>query len=122
VKAHSPFFARIQMQVFAIVKSIPRGRVVTFANIGAHLDVVPRHVAYILAKLTPAERVELPWHRAVPAKGPPKAGADLLLQEGVLATALGIDPSAIIDVADLKHGVSKQSRPIEAPAARPKRR
>jgi hypothetical protein len=55
--AKSPFFARIKADVLTIVASIPEGSVVTFRDIGAHLDVMPRHVAYILKMLDAEERV-----------------------------------------------------------------
>ncbi|MBY0339477.1 MAG: MGMT family protein, partial [Acetobacteraceae bacterium] len=67
--AKSPFFARIRRDVLAIVAAIPEGRLVTFAAIGAHLDVAPRHAAYILAMLDGPERDAVPWHRAVAADG-----------------------------------------------------
>jgi alkylated DNA nucleotide flippase Atl1 len=41
--------------VLRIVAGVPAGRVVTFADTGAHLDVAPRHVACILATLDPLE-------------------------------------------------------------------
>jgi len=67
--AGSPFYARIKRDVMAILASVPQGRVVTVADIGRHLDVVPRHVAYILANLDELERETLPWHRAVSSEG-----------------------------------------------------
>jgi methylated-DNA-protein-cysteine methyltransferase related protein len=124
MKAHSPFFARIQAQVLAVVRTIPKGKVVTFADIGAHLDVMPRHVAYLLAKLTPEEQALLPWYRAVPAKGSPKSGVSLLEAEGVCITNDGVSAASIVSVAQLKHGIPQQGRPPDAPLAaeRPRRR
>ena len=52
--AQSPFFARIKADVVSIVAGIPQAGVVTFRDIGAHLDVMPRHVAYIV-KMPDAE-------------------------------------------------------------------
>ena len=63
----SPFFARIKRDVLTIVASIPAGSVLTLRDIGLHLDVVPRHVAYILAQLKPEEREGLPVDRVVAA-------------------------------------------------------
>ena len=91
--AKSPFFARIKADVLTIVASIPEGQVVTFRDIGAHLDVMPRHVAYILKMLDAEERAAFPADRVV-AKA-----ADVL------------------DVASLPHGVPRQTRPANAPAA-----
>ncbi len=129
----SPFFARIKADVLRIIASVPAGRVVNFADVGLHLDVMPRHVAYILAQLSDIEKATLPWHRAVAADGRlgvPKAGADgtpqraLLAAEGAAFDAAGRITDAVaraVAVADLPHGVPKQSRPPEAPAARRRR-
>jgi methylated-DNA-protein-cysteine methyltransferase-like protein len=67
--AGSPNFKRIKSEVLGIVQDIPRGHLSTFAAIGNELDVVPRHVAYILAMLTDDERKTLPWHRVLSAIG-----------------------------------------------------
>ncbi|BDG73964.1 MGMT family protein [Roseomonas fluvialis] len=127
--AKSPFFARIKGDVLRIVASVPAGRVVSFADVGAHLDVAPRHVAYILAMLDPVEAATLPWHRAVAAGGTlgvPKAGADGTPQRALLAAeGAAFDPDGritdfvarCIAVADLPHGVARQVRPADAPVA-----
>jgi methylated-DNA-protein-cysteine methyltransferase-like protein len=67
--AGSPNFKRIKTEVLGIVRDIPRGHLSTFAQIGHELEVVPRHVAYILAMLTDDERKTLPWHRVLSATG-----------------------------------------------------
>ncbi len=126
----SPFYARIKGDVLRIVALVPQGRVVSYADVGAHLDVVPRHVAYILSMLTEIEKATIPWHRAVAADGRlgvPKAGADGVTQRELLAAegaAFGSD-GRITDflargagVAALPHGVPRQVRPAEAPRAR----
>lgn len=126
--AGSAAYARIRRDVLAITAAIPAGRVVTHAAIGAHLDVVPRHVAYILAMLTAEEKDALPWHRVVGADGAvrtPRPGAtsqaSLLLADGV---SLGPDGRVsdlalrVADVAALPHGVPKQTRPAVAPSRR----
>lgn len=92
--AKSPFFARIKADVLTIVASIPEGSVVTFRDIGAHLDVMPRHVAYILKMLDAEERAAFPAERVV-AKA-----------------------EDALDVAKLSHGVPRQTRPANAPVAR----
>ena len=126
----SPFFARIKGDVLRIVASVPAGRVVTFADVGAHLDVAPRHVAYILAMLDPIEAATLPWHRAVTADGElgtPKAGPDGATQRALLAAeGAALDPQGRITdfiarrmaVGTLAHGVPVQQRPADAPAPR----
>lgn len=124
----SPFFARIKADVLAIVAAVPQGRVVTFADVGAHLDVMPRHVAYILVQLSEMEKATLPWHRAVAAEGTlgvPKSGAGGESQRALLAAeGAAFDPDGRItdfvarlaEVAALPHGVPKQTRPADAPA------
>ncbi|WP_270938139.1 MGMT family protein [Falsiroseomonas oryzae] len=128
----SPFFARIKGDVLLIVAAVPPGRVVTFADVGAHLDVMPRHVAYILATLSEIEKATLPWHRTVGADGTlgvPKAGADGTPQRTLLAAeGAAFDPDGRItdfvarrvEVSALPHGVPQQTRPAEAP--KPRRR
>ena len=128
----SAFFARIKADVLRIVAAVPEGRVVTFAAIGAHLDIMPRHVAYILATLPDSEKATLPWHRAVAADGRlgvAKTGADGSPQRALLAAeGAAFDPDGRITdfvarevwVAALPHGVPRQTRPAEAP--RPRRR
>jgi methylated-DNA-protein-cysteine methyltransferase related protein len=132
----SPFFARIERDVFAIVASVPAGRIVTFAAVGAYLDVMPRHVAYLLAREN-AELSGIPWHRAVPhndkvagAKlvgvgkpGRTRLQAERLTSEGVVVAANG----AIVDFevkqiapVNLSHGVQRQLRPADAPIAKPR--
>jgi methylated-DNA-protein-cysteine methyltransferase-like protein len=123
----SPFFARIKGDVLRIVAAVPEGRVVTCADVGAHLDVVPRHVAYILSMLSEMEKATLPWHRAVAADGTPgvpKSGAGGETQRTLLAAeGAAFDPDGRItdfvarraEVASLPHGVPKQSRPADAP-------
>jgi methylated-DNA-protein-cysteine methyltransferase related protein len=126
----SPFFGRIKADVLKVMASVPAGRVVSFADVGTHLDIVPRHVAYILAMLSDIEKATLPWHRAVAAEGTlgtPKCGADgesqrqLLAAEGAAFDAEGriTDFAARqLAVADLPHGIAKQSRPANAPQPR----
>jgi methylated-DNA-protein-cysteine methyltransferase-like protein len=130
----SPFFARIKRDVLAIAATIPPGRVCAFADIGAHLDVMPRHVAYILATLSEIEKATTPWHRVVAsggALGTAKADADGTSQRRLLeAEGLRFDgdgrianfDACIVLAADLAHGVPKQTRPANAPAARAPRR
>lgn len=68
-KAKSLAFSRIRAEVMAATASIPAGRVTTYSAIANHLEVVPRHVAFVLARLSPSEANELPWHRVVSQEG-----------------------------------------------------
>jgi methylated-DNA-protein-cysteine methyltransferase-like protein len=127
----SAAFVRIRADVLAIVRAIPEGRVVTFKAIGAHLDVMPRHVAYILRMLTPEEKATIPWHRAVADSGvldKPKfdgAGqsqADLLAAEGWLIDeqrALTGFARRQVTIAALDSGVPRQTRPAASRQAAP---
>jgi methylated-DNA-protein-cysteine methyltransferase related protein len=135
MKAKSPFFARIQADVYAIVRSVPPGRVVTYSDIGSHLDVMPRHVAYLQTMHRDATDGVLTWHRVVPADGvlklakgralgsPAAQWLQSLQAEGITIGADGqIANLAKIacKVADLNHGVAKQTRPATAPIAKAK--
>lgn len=65
----SAAFIRIKAAVLQITSSIPAGKVTTFKAVGDYLDVMPRHVAYILAQLTPEEQASIPWYRVIPDSG-----------------------------------------------------
>ncbi len=130
-----PFFARIKQDVLEILQSVPAGRLVTFKDVGAHLDVVPRHVAYVLAQLDPVEAGVIPWHRAVGETGAVALTADSLgrSQRDLLASeehAIAADgrildlAARMVDRSTLPHGVSRQTRLPDAPrpGAAPARR
>ncbi|HIK13792.1 MAG TPA: MGMT family protein [Leptolyngbyaceae cyanobacterium M33_DOE_097] len=124
--AKSAAFARIKSQVLTLTYSIPVGRVSTYRSLGEHLDVMPRHVAYILTTLKEEEKADLPWYRvvsdngAVSAPNPVKAKAqmELLAAEGV---AIGpqktiLNFAAIFVAApDLASGIPPQKRSHPAP-------
>lgn len=99
--AGSPFFARIRGDVLAILRAVPAGAAVTYADIGAWLDVPARHVAYILKMLPDpdAEGVDLARAVAADSKHPNQ-----------------------LPVASLDHGVPRQTRPADAPSPRPRQR
>ncbi len=80
--AKSAAFARIKKEVLALVEAIPSGKVSTYKAIGESLDVMPRHVAYILTTLLEVESEQLPWHRVVGDGG--KITAPKLFDEQVL--------------------------------------
>jgi methylated-DNA-protein-cysteine methyltransferase related protein len=132
--AGSPFYARIKGDVLAIVSAIPRGKVCTFSSIGEHLDVVPRHIAYILSTLEPLEMLQYPWHRVVGNDGnlgKPKSAdtgesqAVLLALDGVLVVENSSAASFLerfVECARLKSGFKKQARPVDATVAKIKKR
>ena len=63
--ASSAAYAGIKADVLAIAARVPAGRVATHKQIGTHLKVMPRHVAYILATLDDADLEAVPWWRVV---------------------------------------------------------
>jgi methylated-DNA-protein-cysteine methyltransferase related protein len=125
--SNSPFFKRIKTDMLQIIKAVPCGRLVTFRDVGEHLDVMPRHVAYILAQLEGAEQASVPWFRAVADSGilsKPKfndfgiSQRDLLIEEKHLIAPDGriMDfAQKIIAPSDINSGIAKQTRPSDAP-------
>lgn len=121
----SPAFIRIKADVLKIVAAIPSSHVTTFRSIGEHLDVMPRHVAYILTMLSPAEKDQIPWFRVVSdnatlgvaktaANG--KSQADLLGEEGILVSSNTVASTfarIFIPATKLNSGVAKQTRPVD---------
>lgn len=94
---------RTQRQPFtrraiAAIKSVPRGRVATYADIALYAGTprAARQVAWILHSLSGLE--QLPWHRIVNSRGMialPKSGGfeeqkSLLLEEGIVFTGRGV--------------------------------
>lgn len=65
----SEAFARVRLGVLDAVRAVPAGFVTTYDAIGVLLDVMPRHVASILATLGDDERETVPWHRVVSKSG-----------------------------------------------------
>jgi methylated-DNA-protein-cysteine methyltransferase related protein len=126
--AGSPFYARIKADVLKIVSAIPRGKVCTFSSIGKHLDVVPRHVAYILSTLEPLEKIQYPWQRVVGNEGnlgklksseTGESQSKLLAKDGIVVSDNSIAASFaknFVACELLDSGVKKQTRPLEAPA------
>ncbi len=131
--AGSPFFARIKTDVLTIVSAIPKGKVCTFSSIGNHLDVVPRHVAYILSTLESFEQIQYPWHRVVGNDGQlgqlkradtGETQAELLALDGIVVSGNSIAATFekhFVTYEKLKSGVKKQTRPVDAPAAKVKK-
>lgn len=57
-------------RVYAVVKRVPAGRVTTYGDVGGALGspTVARQVGYALAALR-KERMDVPWHRVINARG-----------------------------------------------------
>jgi methylated-DNA-protein-cysteine methyltransferase related protein len=128
--AGSPFFARIKGDVLKIMAAVPKGRLVTFQDIGRYLDVMPRHVAYILSQLRGDEQATTPWFRAVAENGTVAnhktndfglSQRDLLAEEKHLIAPDGriLDfGQKLVAVEALESGVPVQQRPADAPVAK----
>ncbi|SFZ82303.1 methylated-DNA-protein-cysteine methyltransferase related protein [Devosia enhydra] len=125
----SPFFARIKSDLLQIVRSVPPGAVITYADLAGHLDISARQAAYILATLTPIEAETIPWHRVLASDGTLGASRkgkrgdaqrERLRREGhgFLGENL-LDFEALCRrVAELPHGLPPQTRPPDAPPAK----
>jgi methylated-DNA-protein-cysteine methyltransferase-like protein len=66
-KPKSKAFARIRAEVIRLVGLIPPGKFTTYGSIAVHMNVMARHVAFVMSRLTAEESAELPWHRVVSA-------------------------------------------------------
>lgn len=118
----SPAFARIKDDVLQIVDTVPEGKLCTYRAIGEHLDVMPRHVAYILSQLKPEEKMIYPWHRVVSDNGSlgvvkrhadGRTQVEMLEAEGLVVSRNSVAvsmPRAVLDVSTLGSGVLKQTR------------
>jgi methylated-DNA-protein-cysteine methyltransferase related protein len=60
-------FARIRAEVIQLVGLIPKGKFTTYGSIAVHMNVMARHVAFVMSRLTDEESASLPWHRVVSA-------------------------------------------------------
>jgi len=62
-------FQRIKEDALNALRSVPAGRVTSYGEIGRRMDVMARHIAYLVTMLTPAELETVPWHRVVGEDG-----------------------------------------------------
>jgi methylated-DNA-protein-cysteine methyltransferase related protein len=78
-KKPSPAFKRIRAEVIRLVGLVPEGKFTTYGSIAVHMNVMARHVAFVMGRLTEEEAERLPWHRVVGADAriSPKIDADL---------------------------------------------
>jgi len=118
----SSTFARIRAEVLRLVALIPEGRFTTYGSIAIHMNVVARHVATVLARLTKEESHALPWHRVVSANAriSPNMDAKLAARQQRLLKAEGlkIDRAGFIQDADAHFhvvGVRRNIRWSEMP-------
>lgn len=94
------FYAR----VYAVVRTIPRGRVATYGQVAARLGVYrgARAVGWALRALSGQEAHRVPWHRVVGHTGAIslRAGAGPLVQKRLLR---GEGIRFVRDRVDLRH-------------------
>jgi methylated-DNA-protein-cysteine methyltransferase related protein len=124
--ARSAAFTHIKTDVLTIVRGLPPGRITTFDAIGIHLDVQPRHVAYILATLTEFDHEIVPWHRVVAKGGAIGRGPHRdqqfakLVREGVMVSPAGIvqdmERIAVKKLEPPPSGVTKRPETATPPA------
>ena len=112
----SAAFARIRAEVIRLVALIPPGKFTTYGSIAIHMNVMARHVAFVLSSLTADEAAALPWHRVVSADArlSPKMDAALakvqrqrLKAEGMKINAQGCirNPDAHFHVVGLRRNI-----------------
>ena len=103
-RGKSAAFARIRAEVIRLVGLIPAGKFTTYGSIAIHMNVGARHVATVLANLTPEQSATLPWHRVVSADAriSPNMPEDSARKQRRLLKAEGlrIDKNGFIQDAD----------------------
>ena len=103
-KRPSPAFARIRAEVIRLVGLIPPGKFTTYGSIAVHMNVVARHVAFVLSQLSEGEAAALPWHRVVASEGRLSQGMDATLrteqQRRLEAEGLRLDAAGFIQDSD----------------------
>lgn len=78
-KPPSIAFKRIRAEVIWLVGLVPEGKFTTYGSIAVNMNVMARHVAFVMSRLTEEESERLPWHRVVGADAriSPKMDAEL---------------------------------------------
>src|SRR6186713_582295 len=66
-KPKSKAYLRIRAEVIRLVGLIPEGKFTTYGSIAIHMNVMARHVAFVMSSLSGEESATLPWHRVVSA-------------------------------------------------------
>ncbi len=115
-KPPSAAFARIRAEVIRLVGLIPPGKFTTYGSIAIHMNVVARHVATVLSRLTEEEAASLPWHRVVAAEGRLSQGMTPelrdLQQRRLEAEGMQVDAQGFIQDADAHFHVVGMRRNI----------
>ena len=112
----SAAFARIRAEVLRLVALIPAGKFTTYGSIAVHMNIMARHVAFVMSNLTEDEAAALPWHRVVSADAriSPKMSAALsrtqrarLKAEGMKIDAQGHirNPDAHFHVVGIRRNI-----------------
>ncbi|MFN7560677.1 MAG: MGMT family protein [Prosthecobacter sp.] len=100
----SKAFANIRAEVLRLVALIPEGKFTTYGSIAIHMNVMARHVAFVMARLTEEESAALPWHRVVSADARLSPNMDPALsrqqRRRLKAEGLRIDKDGYIQDAD----------------------
>lgn len=103
-KAKSPAFARIRAEVIRLVALIPEGKFTTYGSMAVHMNVMARHVAFVMSRLTDEESQALPWHRVVSADARLSSKMDVELRElqksRLVFEGMSIDSKGFIEDAD----------------------
>jgi DNA transformation protein and related proteins len=92
----SPAFARLQRDILRLCAVIPAGRVCTYADLGAVIEVPARHVAYIVSRLDDATRAQYPVHRLVGAGGKLPAQPATVVQQ-IIDEGLVVRKGVVVD-------------------------
>lgn len=58
-----------RQKVYEIVKLIPKGKIMSFSQIGKLIGLHPRTVGNILTTMKGEDLEKIPWHRVVNSKG-----------------------------------------------------
>jgi DNA transformation protein and related proteins len=117
--AGSPAFQRIERDVLRLCSSIPAGRVCTYADLGAVMDVPARHVAYIVSRLNEPARAHYPVHRLVGAGGklpakPATVATQLALEGVTIAKGAVVNLSAALFIPSAQATeLERRTRPPE---------
>ena len=115
-KPKSVAFARIRAEVIRLVALIPEGKFTTYGSIAVHMNVVARHVAFVMSRLTEEEAARLPWHRVVGAEArvsqKMKAALAKVQRARLKAEGLKIDARGFIQDCDAHFHVVGPRRSI----------